>query len=61
MWTLVYMAKDQAMTIAVCAILKENDIIFKCREMQNSAGHEILVPDAEVEKAQELILESEIN
>lgn len=65
MWTLVYMAADKLMIDKVCAILKENDIIFKQRAIENSdddsTGYEILVPDAEVFKAQELIFETEIN
>lgn len=66
MWTLVYMAADKLMIDKVCAILKENDIIFKCRAIEKSdsdegAGYEILVPDAEVFKAQEFIFETEIN
>ncbi len=66
MWTLVYMAKNKLITDKLCAILKENDIIFKCRAIPNSDslesnGYELLVPDAEVFKAQELIFETEIN
>ena len=66
MWTLVYMATDRLMIDKVCAILKENDIIFKQRSIEKSdsdesTGYEILVPDAEVFKAQELIFETEIN
>lgn len=66
MWTLVYMAADRVMIDKVCAILKENDIIFKCKQIGKTdspedTGYEILVPDAEVFKAQELIFETEIN
>ena len=66
MWTLVYMAADKSMIDRLCDILKENDIIFRLRNLTNEepdseCGYEILVPDAEVEKAQELIFDVEIN
>lgn len=66
MWTLVYMAADKTMIDKLCAILKENEIIFRLRnieseELDSECGYEILVPDAEVEKAQELIFDAEIN
>lgn len=66
MWTLVYMAADKNMIDRLCNILKENEIIFRLKNLKNEdldseCGYEILVPDAEVEKAQELIFDAEIN
>ena len=66
MWTLVYMAADENMIDDICTILEKNEIIYRLRKADNvddsdSVCYEILVPDAEVFKAQELILELEIN
>ena len=66
MWTVVYMAADKELINSVCAMLKQNEIILKLRAVKkadenNGTCYEILVPDAEVEKAQELIFEAEIN
>ena len=66
MWTLVYMGANKEMTDNICAMLKQNEIIFRLRKSAkgdecNNVCYEILVPDAEVYKAQELILELEIN
>lgn len=66
MWTLIYMAADKSMIDKLCAILKKNAIIFRLRNMKSDAstdecGYELLVPAAEVEKAQELIFDTEIN
>ena len=66
MWTVVYMASDEDMINSVCFMLKDNEIIFRCRQIEKTKTpedmcYEILVPDAEVFKAQELIFEAEIN
>ena len=66
MWTLVYMAADKGMIDDICSVLEESKIIFRLREVDkeetcDDTCYEILVPDAEVFKAQELIFELEIN
>ncbi len=66
MWTLVYMAADKLMINDICSVFEKNEIIFRLREADNAevcedTCYEILVPDAEVFKAQELIFELEIN
>lgn len=64
MWTVVYMSAKHDCVQQIIALLKQNDILIKIREICEADGEdsffEILVPDAEVSKAQEIIFETEI-
>lgn len=65
MWTIVYMAADFELICKVNSMLKENEILTKLRKLEKTneeehSYYEILVPDAEVFKAQEIIIEFEI-
>ena len=65
MWTLVYMAQNKTMIDKLCTIFGDNDIIFRnkviaCQSEDDGTIYEILVPDAEVAVAQELIFDTEI-
>lgn len=65
MWTLVYMAQNKAVIDKLCSIFGENDIIFRNKVIAQEANddgiiYEILVPDAEVAVAQEIIFDTEI-
>ncbi len=64
MWTVVYMSAKRDCVQQVIALLKQNDILIKIHEIcetdSEDSFFEILVPDAEVSKSQEIIFESEI-
>ena len=65
MWTLVYMAQNKSVIDKLCAVFGENDIIYRNKIIatqpeDDGTVYEILVPDAEVAVAQELIFDTEI-
>ncbi len=65
MWTVVYMSQDRSKVDRVLALLEENEIMtmFKSSEEEDfseGCSFEILVPQTELETAQDLIIDSEI-
>ena len=59
MWTIVYIAKNMELAQKLKGILYEHDIIVMLRAInkEQTTGCEILVPDAEVAKALEIIID----
>lgn len=64
MWTVIYMATDKATAQRVEDALKSEGILVKSREAMKSKKHgcciEILVPEAEAQEAQKVILEKNL-
>lgn len=65
MWTVVYISQDRSKIDRVLALLDENKIMTmtKLSAEDNVDGvktYEILVPQAELETAQDIIFDSEI-
>ncbi len=65
MWTVVFMSQDRAKVDTILALLDENKIMT----MQKSSGeasqesgmvYEILVPNTELETAQDIIFDAQI-
>ncbi len=58
MWTVVYMTKVESDILFLQDRLKDNNIITKIRK--NDSFFEILVPEAELSLAHEIIIDAEI-
>jgi len=58
MWTVVYMTKNEEEAKSIVFGLKQNSIISKIR--RNDLFIEVLVPDAELNSAHKIIIESNL-
>ncbi len=63
MWTVVYMAQNKEDAQSIGKVLEEKGLIIKMRSVGEDNGeddlcYEILVPEAEVNEAHELIIEN---
>lgn len=64
MWTVVYMAQNRQSALSLQQLLEENNLIVKMRsliedETSSADCYEILVPEAEVQQALSLIIDSD--
>ncbi len=62
MWTVVYISQNDTLANELAQIFEQAGILAKIRTVAEETGgcsYEILVPDAEVEQAHNLILERE--
>ncbi len=65
MWTVVYISQDKTKVDKVLALLDENKIMTMTKstaedDFDSVNTYEILVPKAELETAQDIIIDSEI-
>lgn len=64
MWTVVYISHDKAKVDNILALLEDKKIITMTKKSEESDYdyfvYEILVPNTELETAQEIIIDSEI-
>ena len=64
MWTVVYMSQNKSRIDRILELLEANKIITMLKSSADdefkTSLFEILVPQTEIEKAQEIIFESEI-
>lgn len=63
MWTVVYMSQESDMAKKLVSILRENSILSRMRrigEEGSRQGFEVLVPQPEVNSAQNLIIDNEL-
>ena len=65
MWTVVYLANSLEAKDSICKLLLDNGIIsrvseIKTEESQDNVCYNVLVPEAEVGKAHQLILDEEL-
>ena len=67
MWMVIYMSCSGDMVKKLTRVLIENSILFKVRTVdkpnaeEDSCCYEVLVPQAEMDEAQNLIIDEEIN
>ena len=61
MWTVVYIAQNKAMADGVRVALEERGVIVKVKRTAKSGDccYQILVPEAEVEQAHNIIIDIE--
>lgn len=65
MWTVIYLAKNDAALKNICSLLDANGIIYRALRVTQSdeageAYFDVLVPAAEVSEAHALILDEEL-
>lgn len=64
MWTVIYMATDKQTSTKVEDVIKCEGFLVKTRQVMKSKRHgvciEILVPEAEAQEAQKVILEKNL-
>lgn len=62
MWTVVYVSHTEEVVKKLIDVLRENEIIAKVRRVKNDKGgcFEVLVPQTELDGAQDLIFENEL-
>lgn len=64
MWTVVYMSDNKEAVEKLRRILTEKQIIVRIRPINQDSGggcYEVLVPQTEVDEAQDLIIEEEFH
>lgn len=65
MWTVVFMSQDKAKIDKIIAILEQNSIMTMLKtsgedDFGSGTLHEILVPQTELEVAQDIIFDTEV-
>lgn len=63
MWTVVYVSQDGTAVEKLVGILRESHILSRVRRIGNNGerqGFEVLVPQTELNSAQDLIIDSEL-
>ena len=62
MWTVVYVSHTETIVNSLVDVLRKNNIISKVRRVKNDDGgcFEVLVPQTELDSAQDLIFENEL-
>ncbi len=59
MWTVIYVTKDISLADKIKSEFENNNILFKIRNVSNSQDgdcYEILVPESEIDKAHDIII-----
>lgn len=65
MWTVVFMSQDKAKVDRILKLLEDNKIMTMLRasaedDFETGSSYEILVPQTELETAQDIIFDSEL-
>ena len=63
MWMVVYVSQDGTAVKKLVEILRENHILSRVRRIGNNGerqGFEVLVPQTELNSAQDIIIDSEL-
>lgn len=66
MWTVVFMSQDKAKTDRILKLLEDNKIMTMLKtsaedDFETGSAYEILVPQTELETAQDIIFDSELD